>query len=53
MGHIVFTQPFSGENVYSQIKSFAGLVDHTINDRMSGPLRQSNRTSTMCRLPLP
>ena len=43
--HILFTQPLVGERASPRVKAGAGLVEHTIHQRINALLTQANRTS--------
>lgn len=43
--HILFTQTFVGETASPRVKPHAGLVEHTIHQRVNAMLSKSNRTS--------
>lgn len=43
--HILFTQALVGETASPRVKPQAGLVEHTIHQRINAMLKKSNRTS--------
>lgn len=43
--HILFTQPLVGERAAPRVEAGAGLVEHTIHQRINALLTQANRTS--------
>jgi hypothetical protein len=45
LDHILFTQAFVGENARPRVPSHAGLVEHTIHQRINATLTRANETS--------
>ncbi len=43
--HILFTQPLVGKNAFPRVEPHAGLVEHTIHQRINALLTKANRTS--------
>jgi hypothetical protein len=43
--HILFTQPLVGEGASPRVEAHAGLVEHTIHQRINALLSSANRTS--------
>jgi len=43
--HILFTQALVGETASPRVKPQAGLVEHTVHQRINAMLKKSNRTS--------
>jgi hypothetical protein len=43
--HILFTQPLVGKNASPRVESHAGLIEHTIHQRINALLTKSNHTS--------
>jgi hypothetical protein len=45
LDHILFTQPLVGESASPRVKDHAGLIEHTIHQRINAMLTKSNQTS--------
>jgi hypothetical protein len=45
LDHILFTQPLVGERAFPRVEAGAGLVEHTLHQRINALLTQANRTS--------